>query len=308
MTVETIPITNREMWLKLREADVTASVAGCLLGVHDYQTPLGLWALKSGRIAEDPEETPPMRRGRLLEPVAIQLLREERPKWKITEPGVYLRDPDVRLGATPDAYAFDRERGPGIVQIKTVAPSQFRQKWQSGDDDAVEPPLWIAVQAIVEAHLAGAKWAAVAAMTVSWGVDLHVVDVPIHAGLIGRIEEKVREFWALVDSGEEPPADYGRDGDLLGYLYPEDKGTEVDLTFDNRVMELVDTRAELKREIKEASEAVDGIDNEIKTKIGDHAAALLPGGKRITWKTQTRKAYSVPEQSYRVLRYPRVQR
>src|SRR5262245_7287249 len=84
--IERIEYGDREAWLKLRGKDVTASVAGALLGVHEFTTPYGLWALKSGKIAEDPEETGPMRRGRLLEPVAIELIQEEHPDWALVQP------------------------------------------------------------------------------------------------------------------------------------------------------------------------------------------------------------------------------
>jgi hypothetical protein len=50
-----------------------------------------LWALKSGRVAAGAEETAAMIRGRLLEPVALDLLREQRPGWEITQPSAYYR-------------------------------------------------------------------------------------------------------------------------------------------------------------------------------------------------------------------------
>ena len=160
--VETWPVKDRTSWLALRKSDVTASAIGSLLGVHEYMTPYALWALKSGIISEDPEETPAMMRGRLLEPVAIELLREMHPSWTITTPSTYYRDPATRIGATPDALVKDPLRkGFGVLQIKTVEPSIFRRKWQT-DDRTVEPPLWIATQALVEAHLTGALWASFA--------------------------------------------------------------------------------------------------------------------------------------------------
>src|SRR5262249_6073732 len=63
--IERIRISSREQWLKLRQSDVTASVAAALLGIHPYQTVFALWALKTGKISDDVEETPPMRRGKL---------------------------------------------------------------------------------------------------------------------------------------------------------------------------------------------------------------------------------------------------
>ena len=66
--IELHDASNRTVWLERRKQDITASVAGALFGVHEYTTCFELWALKSGRLNRDPEETPQMRRGRLLEP------------------------------------------------------------------------------------------------------------------------------------------------------------------------------------------------------------------------------------------------
>lgn len=310
MTVLRLPAGDRAAWLVLRQQDVTASAAGCLLGVHDYLTPYELWALKAGLIQEDPEETAPMQRGRLLEPVAVQLLREMRPTWTITHntgaAQIYLRDPDARLGATPDVFAVDPERdGTGIVQIKSVEPGVFRRKWRDPDTGDVAPPLWIAVQAIVEAHLAGAAWAAVAALTVGFGADLEIVPVPIHAGVLDAVRAKVAEFWTMVDEGRQPAPDFARDGELIARLYADEKPDELDLTLDNRMPELVRDHRALKRQAKICAARLAEVDAEVKAKLGNHTVALIAGGKRITWKTQNRKGYTVAPSTARVLRYPK---
>src|SRR6266702_1736326 len=120
--IEKIKIESREHWLsQLRPADVTASVAGALLGVHPYMTAFGLYLLKAKQITEDPEETGPMRRGRLLESVAVQILREDRPDWTIHDHpiGYYYRDPASRIGATPDMLVTDEHCKLGVVQLNS---------------------------------------------------------------------------------------------------------------------------------------------------------------------------------------------
>lgn len=300
MNVERHIIKSEQEWHGWRQKDVTASVAGALLGVHEYTTPFSLWALKSGQIAEDPEESAPMRRGRLLEPVAVEMLREERPNWIIDRGKVYLRDPDVRLGCTPDVFASDPERGPGVVQIKSVESMIFRKKWMQ--DGEVTPPLWIAVQAIIEAHLTGSKWAAVAPLVIGHGVDLPIIDIPIHAGVIEKIEEEVRKFWKMVESGKPPHPDYARDGETIARLYAhEAPGKMVDLRGDNLLPGLLDARSILNAEIKDREQKRDAINTEIKAKLGDAEIGMIDGFK-VTWKTQKRKEHVVPASEFRVLR------
>lgn len=298
--IERHPVTDRASWLAMRQRDVTASVAGALLGVHEFTSAWGLWALKSGKITEDPTETPPMRRGRLLEPVAVEMLREDRPEWEITRGAVYYRDPEARIGATPDALARCPTRGLGAIQIKTVEPSILRRKWRQ-DDGTFEPPLWIAVQAIVEAELTGAAWACVAALSVGHGLDLHVIDVPLTPGIMPRLREAVADFWRRVESGEAPDPDFARDAAVLARLYPADDGTEVDLSADNRLPEILARRVEVRDIIKAAEKEADEIDAEIKAKIGPHARAHVPGW-RVTFKSSERSAYRVEAKTIRTLR------
>ncbi|ACL61718.1 YqaJ viral recombinase family protein [Methylobacterium nodulans] len=293
------PAKDRAGWLALRAPDITASVAGAILGVHEYTTRFELHALKAGHLSEDPTETPAMRRGRLLEDDALQILAEDRPHWKVTPANnVYLRAPDLRIGCTPDAYAVDPERpGRGVIQVKTTSDFVFRHKWRA--EGEIELPLWIAVQAIVEAKLAKAAWAAVALLVVGHGLDLHVVDIPLHAGIWDRLVEEVRGFWRGVEDGVPPPADYTRDGDALAALYPPDDGLPVlDLSGDNRAPALVDERAAAAAAIRDAEKLKKALDAELVEKLAGHTQATLGDGRLIVRKTQHRASYTVQATSF----------
>ena len=302
MPIEKHYITSRDQWLTWRKSDVTASAIGALFGVHDYLTPLELYMLKTGQIVEDPDEAPAMRRGRLLEPVALQLLQEERPTWKMVEdPGkTYYRDPDARIGATPDSIWVDPDReGFGIVQIKTVEPFMFRKKWNP--DGMIDPPTWIVLQAYVEAVMTGAAWACVAPMRVGFGIDLDLIEIPLDVDLMGTIKEKVADFWRMVADGEEPPADYARDGDLLRKIYSETGKHIVDLTRHNRIGELCEEKVRWAYRKTSCERALDVIDNEIIDILGDAPAAEHPDWN-ITRKTVNMKERVQAAYSYRALR------
>jgi len=271
------PITQRGQWLALRQQDVTASVAGALLGVHPYKSRYALWMEKAGLSAEPEEETEAMIRGRVLEAPALELLAIDRPTWRIERPNVYLRDPAARLGATPDAYAVDPERpGFGVVQVKSVEKGVFRRRW-IGEDGEIEPPVWIAVQAIQEAHLAGASWACVAAMVVGFGLDLHVIEVPVHAGLVKRLRDEAAAFWRSVEANEPPDPDYGRDGALIAGLFRADNGRELDLSRDNMLPALLEEREQIKERMAADRARIEEIENEVIAKLGEHERAFLPG-------------------------------
>lgn len=282
--IERIRIGSRDQWLALRQKDITASVAGALLGIHPYTTAYSLWALKTGLIGDDVEETPPMRRGRLLEPVAVQMLREDRPDWQISDHpiGLYFRDPVARLGATPDLFARDEKGRWGIIQIKTVEPGIFRQQWKD-EDGAVSPPLWIVIQAIVECYLCGFEWAAVAPMVVGHGVELPIVPVPLHDGIIDRIKGEVAAFWRLVEEGRTPEPDYGRDGGLLAQLHAGDDRI-VDMSADNEFPSLVASREKISAERKVLDAGWEENKARLLGKLAGAGAARMADGRLLTAK------------------------
>lgn len=292
--IEVWPITDRAAWLARRQNDVTASDIGALLGVHDYnKTPYRLWARKSGLESEDSEETPAMIRGRLMEPVAVNLLREMHPSWNITTPNKYYRDPSARLGATPDAFASDPlKAGFGVIQIKTVGAITFQHKWRC-EDGTIECPLWIAAQAIVEAHLTGASWAMVAPMRMGeGGLDLDEIEIPLHAELIARIESEVTAFWRAVETRCPPDPDLHCDAELIERLYnPEAK--IIDLSSDNFAADLVDERERLGEQAKYAKERRQEIKTELLLKLDGAGAGRLADGRVITAKRTQRAGYTV---------------
>lgn len=307
MAIEVLSPRDRRAWLALRGHDVTASTVGALFGEHEFLTAYELWARKTGLIKVSSEETPPMMRGRLLEPVAVQLLRETQPDWKIEHnaaDNTYYRDPEARLGGTPDVIVEAPHRGRGVVQIKSVEASTYRRKWLVEGEPEV--PVWIALQATVEAYLTGAQWAAVAPLVIGHGLEMPLIEVPLMPGVIDAIKARVSDFWTMVAEGREPDPDYGRDGALIDQLYAiGDEAEEVDLSHDNRIPMLIVEREEAIEARKAAEARLAEIDTEVKAKMGHATVAHVGDGRRITWETRRRAGFTSPPTTYRFLKFPK---
>lgn len=299
MTTEIIPITSREQWLAARKQDITASASGALLGVHEYLTAFELWGLKTGRIQEE-EENIAMRRGRLLEPVAAQILAEDNPDWKCWNPKHYLRDAETRMGATPDLYVDCPVRGPGIIQIKTTADLIFRDKWKDKNTGEIVLPLWIAVQAMQEQHLSGRNWAQVALLICGMGLDLYQVDVPMKPAVLGRVTEEIAKFWDMIKAGTPMPPDYARDGEALAKVYNRGDEPDIDLTGDEEFSSLIVLRDSLKARIDDATGNLDEVKTRVKARLGNAAIARC-GSRMVTWKVVNKREYIVPASSNRTL-------
>lgn len=309
-SIEIFTPRDRRAWLRARGKDITASVVGALFGCHDFVTPLELWAMKTGRLRSDDEENDAMRRGRLLEPVAVQIMREEYPDWQIDHNAAenrYFRDPVKRLGATPDVIIDCPRRGRGVVQIKSVEAGVYRRKWLD-EEGQPEAPLWIALQALLEAYLTGAEWAAVMPLVIGFGVEAPLIDVPLDnlSGVIAAIEERADDFWQMVAEDREPVIDYARDGDLIDRIFSVgDPREEVDLTGIPRVLDLIEARGAAFDARRKAEAEIAAADAEIKAMLGNAEVAHIAGGRTITWKTHKRRDPASGRVSvFRILRLP----
>jgi predicted phage-related endonuclease len=294
---------DRLEWLELREHCVTASVAGALLGVHEYVTAYELWAQKSGLVPPINADDPVLVRGELLEDDAIELLGRKHPGWQITpniigKGGVFLEEPSHRMGATPDAFVLDDERVPAIVEIKTTDYSTFRNKW--GGPDNPQPPLWIAVQATVTAYLAGARKAYVACLVVGRTLDLHVMPIETNLAVIKKIQKASTDFWIAVDQNTPPNPDYERDGAVIAALLPHDQGTTIDLTGDPEFVAACVERMALHEQIAGMTAKMGRHDALIRHRIGTHSYAVA-GDFRVSNKLVQRKGFVVKPTEYRKL-------
>jgi predicted phage-related endonuclease len=298
--IERRPITSRAEWLAWRLVDVTASDVPALFGVDAFQrTALSVWAEKTG-MTGGVADTPTLRRGRWGEAAVIEMLGEERPDLEIRRAKVYLRDPSIRIGATPDAGAIDPEReGMGVVQCKTVNERAFERYWIDG-----RPPLAYQLQLLTEMMLSTATWGVIAALIMDSGGGWEplIYEVKRHPAAEARIRDAVVGFWSNLDAGLMPAVNPAEDAETVAAMFPKAlKPAPVDLSGDNALaVELVE-RARLKAEIKVADKRCETIETGLKLKLGVNASALVPGWK-VTWKNEHHKEYTVAAQDRRVLR------
>ena len=302
MTIISVPITSQEQWHALRAQNVGCSEVAALFGIHDHMTGYALAARKLGKLA-DTVDNAVLQRGRLLEPVARQLLAEQYQDWQQIAAGSYYHDPDIGFGATPDLFV-ENERGIGTVQIKTVAPQVFASKWHNADTGEIEPPLWVAMQAMCEQHLTGADFAVVAALVVGYGLSLEVLPVPYLAKVVDEARARVKAFWEMIARGELPEPDYGRDAGTIAKVLRQDDGSELDLTGDNELLQITAELENAKQAKHLAENSIDHCQARILQKIGTAQRAIYNGGV-ITAKTVHRKEYFAKASSYRRLNVKR---
>jgi predicted phage-related endonuclease len=297
--IQSRPIVDRAEWLAWRRQDITASVVGALFNVHPYCTALRLYCEKRG--TEFPEkDSSVLKRGRWLEPAVAKAVSELKPEWVLDAPGVYLRDAELRLGATPDFYIYTDPRGLGVLQCKTCAPSVYEREWLAG----TEIPFWIVLQTLTECLLSQATFGAVAVMLVDpHNIDCKILEVPRHPAAEAKIIEHVNDFWTAVEQGNEPEPDFGRDNAAIRALTARGThGKTLDLAGNNELPDMLERRASFMANIKFAEKCCEEIENEIRHMLGDAESANGLDGWRITYKQTDFKGYTVQPRSQRILR------
>lgn len=304
MTITATTIYSHDQWQQLRSQDVTASVVGALFGVHPYMTVGKLQVEKVEGVSFARADSAVIRRGHALEKiVAEEVFRKFGEECAITKATEYFRDVDARLGATPDYWiTMEGKPGRGILQCKTVGSLAFRRAW----DDEKVIPFWVSLQAITEMMLTDSKWGMVAVLVIGdFEFGLNTYFCERHPGAEQRIRTAAIEFWTAIDEGREPRIDYARDGELLKALYPREVTDKtLDLSGDNRILDLLESRESFRVSVKKLEDGLTEIDNEIRHKMGDAELATARGWL-LTNRTHHRKERLMPASEYRVLRVKR---
>lgn len=297
--IEIRPIRSRGEWLDWRRFDATSTQTPILCGAHPKKTALWLWAIKHGLIAEaDGSGDPVLDWGRWGQPAVIRMVSEKRPNWQIREANVYLRDPGLRMGATPDAAVIDPAReGVGTLECKMVHEDVYEQQWPGG-----QPPLMYQIQGLTAAMLMGASWVVIAALIQGRGWRPNIYVMERHADVEAKIRKAVVKFWADFDAGLMPIVNPALDAETIKEIYPKPlTKTPVDLSADNALPAVLSERAVLKAEVKPRLKRIEEIDTDIKAKLGIHESAILPGWK-ISWTGEHIEEHVVKAFDRRTLR------
>lgn len=302
MAVEARTITNRDTWLSWRREFITASVVGALpaFNCHPYVTPLRIYAEKRGVEFDDGSDNKVLRRGRWLEPAVAKAVSEIRPDWELIQPNVFLCDPEIGLGATPDYFIQGDPRGRGVLQIKTVAYSVWKREWDEGRD----LPLWVTLQCLTECLMASADFGAVAVLLVDpHNMSLELLDVPRHPGAEIKIINETKRFMRDIRNGIEPDVDFARDGAVLKLLMPRERaGSVLDLVGNNELPDLLARRAAMLAEMKRMKNRCKIIETKLMDIMREHATATGIDGWHVSYKVEPRKEFTVRASTPRVLR------
>ena len=270
-----------------RKSGLGSSDMPAVLGVSPWVRPEDLFEIKKGRRPE-PEESPAMKRGKVLEAVAAELYQERtgRKLWRSNQT-IRHRNYNWML-AHLDRRIVGEDKGVGALEIKCPGLRTFAKCRREG------LPYYYLVQLQHQMDVAGYEWGAFAVFNSElW--EMIYFDVPRDQELIDLIHEKGAEFWNLVQTEEFYPADWsGPLAEPKPVEIPDMKAQVVTI----ESAEWAEAVAKLRdaREILAEAEALEKEAQEDIKKLMEavNAAAAEGAGARIYWTPQAgRKTFDV---------------
>lgn len=286
---------DRDAWLEARKAGFGASDAASIMGVG-WNSPSELWAIKRGVMEPDNLDANEMVHwGNVLESVvAAQYATPRYAGREVELSGVMYQSEDHgTMLATLDAWTVHPVHGRIPLEIKTV--TQYRaEDWAEGPPEK----YWWQVQH--QMLVTNTPMASIACLI--GGQQLVWCDVERDGLALHRLVTEATKLWTAVLNSDVPPYDPSEGGKrVLGHVYPDHQDRETVLP--GRFMELADELEAVKAQAKVAKARCTAIENAIRLEMKDAERASLANGARFTLKKQTRKATTIKESSFRVLRF-----
>jgi len=107
-------------WHGLRRTGIGGSDVGTILGLNPWESAFGLWAKRTGQIADPPVDNWAVRFGNAFEEPILRMWAAEHPEFEIFTAGTYRHPKHSFMLANPDALARHRATGEWVVvEVKT---------------------------------------------------------------------------------------------------------------------------------------------------------------------------------------------
>lgn len=267
--------------LEFRASVIGAGEVAALFGESPYLTEFELWHRKKGTIdtpefdAMRPDGSPENERiywGVRLEAAIIEAAKER--YGYVDREQVERLTNGKGLGGHPDRRVTCPDRGPGILEVKTV-------DWLTRKGWGEEPPLHYLLQNLTYQGLDGVKWGDVIVLV--GGNQLERFQYEFRPKIFANIEQRVEKFWRSIEADQPPAPNFDRDGEIIGEIYRDIGLERLDLSTDNFAAANAAEYLSASEEERDAKKRKDAAKAELVFKMGQVAglSGELPAAKRV---------------------------
>lgn len=276
-------------WLEERRKLVTGSTAAQLLGVNRFGSLLGTYLRMRGAPGEvvDDERRLAMDWGTDQQDAIVANIRR-RLDLQAERTGVFLRSVQWPwIGCTLDGWVevwkVGRTRGLQVpFEVKATRSRDAADEWGEG------VPVDVMPQVQTQMLVTGVSRSLVAA--VIFGAPPAFIWVDRDEEMIEEIIERSHEFMLRVERGEPPDPDGSEDAGAALAASPREKGKSVEL--DIEAVMMAEELATLDAKRKALDRLIEQRKQRLIVKLRDAEVGRLPGGGRVTYKTQSRRGYT----------------
>lgn len=267
---------SRDAWLAQRRKSIGGSDAAAIIGLSAWASPYTVWADKTGRLPDKPDNEA-MRQGRDLEDYVARRWMEETGK-KVNRVNRMIYNSNY-----PFAHADIDRAVPGEyagLECKTTATLDIKQF------NGVEFPEKYYAQCVH--YLAVTGWDRWYLAVLVFGRGFFLFTLERDQGEIDALMAAEASFWHNVTQ-DVPPAPDGAEAtsDALQVIYSESRDEGRDL-FGRETM--LDEYMQLKRQGKAIDERIGEIENTIKADMQEAERGAC-GQYSVSWKSQQRSTF-----------------
>lgn len=271
---------SREAWLELRRQSIGGSDAAGIVGLSKWASPYSVWAEKTGRLPEQPDNEA-MRQGRDLEDYVAHRWSEATGRACRRENKILYNPKYPWAHANVDRLVVGAKEG---LECKTTAALDLRKirDVEFPEQYYVQCVHYLAVTGLDRWHLA----------VLVFGRGFYCYTLERNQAEIDALMDAEAAFWHLVQTDTPPTVD-GSDAtsSALKTLYAQSQSESVNL-FGRET--LLQEYCEIRNRQKdlEARQAV--IENTIKADLGEADSGTC-GPYKVSWKTQARTTFQAKE-------------
>ncbi|RKD20989.1 hypothetical protein BEP19_15000 [Ammoniphilus oxalaticus] len=273
--VNTTDITDKE-WLEWRRRGITGSDIGAICGINKWSSPVSVYMDKLGELPEQ-EDNEAMYFGRILEDVVAKEF-SFRTGFRVERRNAILQHLEHEWAlANIDRLIIDREKGHGILEVKTTS-EYLKDQWT---DDEVPASYLTQIQWYL--FVTGLQWGYFA--TLIGGNKFIMKYVERDDELIQYLFDIGKEFWEEHVLKKAPPAFDGSDAStkLLSELYPKSEdGSQTELP--DEANALITAIEQLKQDEKDLETTRKEYENKLKSMLGDFESGVI-GDREVTWRS-----------------------
>lgn len=262
-----------------RDTFIGGSDAAGVMALSRWDTPISVWAEKTGQYVKPEVESEAAELGRELEDYVAKRFERKTGKKVVRSGGAFFHPQHDFLGANVDRLVEGEDAG---LECKTASA------WKSKEWEGEEIPQEYIIQCYHYMMVTGRKKWYLAVLI--GNQDFKIKELAWDDKLITNLRDREVQFWTEFVMPKVMPTQVTRhDGDVLSDLFPvADEGKTIKLQ--DEANQLVETLQANKKDLKQLEDIIELNENELKALLGDAEAGetLL---YRISWQNIRSKRF-----------------